>query len=326
MTSRSSRSSSRFWRPDQHGAWPMIISPVLVGLGWLVGLRSILGDTGPDALAHGFHGGAGTALTALSVTVAWVVGYLTFFAGGKLLQARASGNARIRQEARTPALVYGAVTVIAAVVAVLLQPHLLWWAVVFVPLTLIALAEIRRGTPRSLIAGVAETLASAFVVAVLASVGVGGAAPVVDGITLTSRFFSAAVIEAVPGAVWVTVLWLALYQVGTVLYVKTMIRKKGDHAWWVGSVVFHAAAVLAGLLSLTGDDLAVFPWLIAVVVLGWALWRAYAVPKDATSASPKTTWTPKKVGMAEIPVVVGITVAGLLAALMYDGPLVLFIG
>lgn len=304
----------------------MVIAPVLVGLAWLVSLRSIIDGTGPGALADGVHGGAGTALTALAVTVAWVAGYLTFFAGGKLLQAAGSGNVRVKKEARAPALTYGTVTVVAAVVAVLLQPHLLWWVVVFAPLTVIALAEIRRGTPRSLIAGVAETLASAFVVAVLASVALGGAVPVADGVTLTHRIFTVSVVEALPGSVWATVLWLAAYQVGTVLYVKTMIRKKGDRTWWTGSVVYHAVALLTGVLTVTTDALALFPWLLAVVVLGWALWRSWAVPRDATSTSPKNTWTPKKVGMAEIPVVVGVTVAGLLAALLYDGPVVLFIG
>ncbi|AGP30376.1 hypothetical protein A606_03625 [Corynebacterium terpenotabidum Y-11] len=303
----------------------MIIAPVLIGLAWLLGLRSILSDAAPDALASGFRGGVGTFLTALAVTVAWVVGYLTFFAGGKWLQARASGNTRIQDGARRPSLVYGAVTLVAVVCAVILQPHLLWWGIVFAPLTLIAVSEIRRGTPRSFIAGAAETVASAFLIPVLASVGVGSATPVVDGVTFTRSLFTTDVIEALPKEVWVTLLWLALYQVGTVLYVKTMIRKKGDRAWWIGSVAFHVAALAITVLTVTSDHLGLLSWFLAVMVLGWAAWRAYAVPKDATSAEPSTEWTPKKVGIAEIPVVVGITLACLLAAGLYDGPLVLFI-
>lgn len=322
----TSRPSSRFWRPDQHGAWPMIVAPVLIGLSWLAGLRSLIGDASTDGLGSGIHGGAGTWLTALAVTVAWVVGYLTFFAGTKWLQARASGNRRILDAARLPTLVYGAVTVVAALCAVVLQPHLLWWAIVFTPLTAIAVLEVRRGTPRSFIAGAAETVASAVVVAVLASVGVGSASPVTTGVTLTRNLFTADVIEALPREVWVTVLWLAMYQVGTVLYVKTMIRRKGDRAWWVGSVAYHVAALLIVLLSVTVDHLGLLPWLVAVVVFIWALWRSWAVPRDATATAPKAEWTPKKVGMAEIPVVVGVTVAGLLAALLFDGPIVLFVG
>lgn len=321
----TSRSRSRYWRPDQHGAWPMIIAPLLIGVAWLLSLRGLI-DT--SALGSGIHGGAGTALTALTVSVAWVVGYLTFFAGGKWIQARRSGNARIRDAARTPTLVYGSVTVVAAVAAVLLQPHLLWWAVVFAPLTLIALMETTRGTPRSLIAGVAETVASAFVIAVLASIGVGSSVPVVDGISLTRNVFSTDVVESLPREVWVTVTWLALYQIGTVLYVKTMIRKKGSKRWWVGSVVFHAVALLIALLTVTADNLALIPWILTVLALAWALWRSYAVPRDAQSGNPSgaPAWTPKRVGMAEIPLVLAVTLAGILAGALYDGPLVLFIG
>ena len=99
------------------------ILPVIVGIAWLCALRSIVSHAG--ALDSGFRGTAGTVLTVLAVTVAWVVGYLTFFAGGKWLQARSSGNTRIRDAARTPTLVYGAVTLVAVVCALLLQPHLL---------------------------------------------------------------------------------------------------------------------------------------------------------------------------------------------------------
>lgn len=302
----------------------MIIAPLIVGIAWLWTLRSIVSDAG--ALGSGLHGTAGTMLTVLAVGAAWVVGYLTFFAGGKWLQARSSGNTRVRDAARTPTLVYGAVTLVAVVCALLLQPHLLWWAVVFVPLTLIALMEISRGTPRSFIAGTAETVASAFLIAVLASVGVGSALPVTDGVTLTRNLFTADVVESLPAEMWLTLAWLALYQVGTVLYVKTMIRKKGDRAWWTGSVAYHVVALVIVLASVASAHMGILPWLLAVVVFGWALWRSYAVPKDATSAEPTTAWTPKKVGMAEIPVVIGVTMAGLLAAVLYDGPLVLFVG
>lgn len=302
----------------------MIIAPLIVGLAWLWALRSIVSDAG--ALGSGFHAGIGAVLTALAVAVAWVVGYLTFFAGGKWLQARSSGNTRIRVAAKTPTLVYGAVTLVAVVCAVLLQPHLLWWAVIFVPLTAIALMEINRGTPRSFIAGAAETVASAFLIAVLASVGVGASQPVSDGVTLTRNLFTAEVVDSLPAVMWWSLVWLALYQVGTVLYVKTMIRKKGDRAWWTGSMVFHAVSLVVVVFSVTSEHMGILPWLLAVVVFGWALWRSYAVPKDATSTEPKTAWTPKKVGMTEIPVVIGVTVAGLLAAVLYDGPLVLFIG
>ena len=200
------------WHPNQHGAWPMIVIPVIVGLFWGITLWDTVpaGDRG-----SGLHGSGGMWLTFLTITVAWVVGYHAFFAGGLWLTGRRSGNARVTADARRPTLVYGAVTLVAVIVSVVLQPHLLWWAVIFVPLTVIALFEVNRGTPRSLIAGVAETVASAFLIPVLTTVGIGSAAPVGTGITLTRSLFSTEVVTAVPTAAWVSAAWLALYQVGT---------------------------------------------------------------------------------------------------------------
>lgn len=311
------------WRPNQHGAWPMIIVPVIVGLFWGITLWDIVpaADRG-----SGLRGSGGMWLTYLTVTVAWVVGYLTFFAGGLWLTGRRSGNARVTGEARRPTLLYGSVTLVAVVVSVLLQPHLLWWAVVFVPLTAIALSEVNRGTPRSLIAGAAETVASAFIIPALATVGIGSAEPVSSGITLTRSLFSTDVISAVPAAAWVSAAWLGLYQVGTVLYVKTMIRKKGDPAWLNGSIVYHAVALVVVLGTVTVDLLGLLPWILAVIVFAWCLWRSWAVPRDAASGASGTTWTPKKVGTVEIPVTVAVAVACSAAAWLYDGPLVLWVG
>ena len=311
------------WHPNQHGAWPMIVIPVIVGLFWGI----TLWDTVPaEDRGSGLHGSGGMWLTFLTVTVAWAVGYHAFFAGGLWLTGRRSGNARVTADARRPTLVYGAVTLVAVIVSVLLQPHLLWWAVIFVPLTVIALFEVNRGTPRSLIAGVAETVASAFLIPVLTTVGIGSAAPVGTGITLRRSLFSTEVVTAVPTAAWVSAAWLALYQVGTVLYVKTMIRKKGDATWLTGSIVYHAVALVIVILTVTAEHLALLPWIVAVVVFAWCLWRSRAVPRDAASGASGTTWTPKKVGMVEIPVTVGVAVACSAAAWLYDGPLVLWVG
>jgi hypothetical protein len=311
------------WRPNQHGAWPMIVIPVIAGLFWGITLWDIIpaGSRG-----SGLHGSGGMWLTYLTVAVAWIVGYHAFFAGGLWLTGRRSGNARVTGEARRPTLVYGAVTLVAVIVSVLLQPHLLWWAVVFVPLTVIAVAEVNRGTPRSLIAGIAETVASAFILPVFATVGIGSSEPVGSGVTLTRNLFSSDVISAVPAAVWAAAGWLALYQVGTVLYVKTMIRKRGEPAWVTASVVYHAVALVIVLVSVKTDRLAVLPWLLAVIVFAWCLWRAWAVPRDAASGASGTTWTPKKVGMTEIPVTVGVALACSAVAWLYDGPLVLWVG
>ncbi|MEY8567093.1 YwiC-like family protein [Corynebacteriaceae bacterium 7-707] len=305
------------WVPNQHGAWPMVAVPPLVGVFWCLKIWDALA---PADRGEGLHGTAGMVLTFLAVTVAWVVGYLAFFAGGILMRAR---NATMRRRAVAPTVLYGAVASVAAVVALVLQPHLLWWSFVFLPLVAVAVYETWRGTPRSLASGIATTAASAFIVPVAATVGLGASVPVSGGVTWTSNLFTAAVVDALPPAVWVSFLWLLLYTVGTVLYVKTMIRKKGDAAWLAGSQVFHLAALLVVVGTLAVRYVHWAAWVVAVAVFAAALWRSRAVPASAAAGTP---WTPKKVGVREMPLHAGVAVAAVMAALFYDGPLILFIG
>lgn len=315
----------------------MIFSPVLVGLAWAVSLTSLIGSAGSGDRGPGGADMLRMSLTTAAVTVAWVAGYLTFFTVGKWLPARRSGNRRILRAAGVPLACYGSVTAVAVVCAVLLQPHLLWWAVVFAPLTVVSVYEIWRGTPRSLIAGAAETVTSALVIAALATTGPGSTSAVTGGITLTRNVFSSEVVASLPPELWVTVIWLALYQVGTVLYVKTMIRERGSRPWWRGSVAFHVVALAVTTATVFSGDLAVVPWLIAEAVMVRALWRSWSVPRQevfsrrteeatGTGGSRKPTWTPRKVGLAEVPLVVAVTVAGILTAILFNGPILLYIG
>ncbi|MGP9723837.1 YwiC-like family protein [Corynebacterium sp. AOP40-9SA-29] len=304
------------WIPNQHGAWPMVVIPPVIALFWCLKIWDTLT---PANRGDGLHGTAGMTLTFLAVTVAWTVGYLAFFAIGLFLRSR---NPTMRRRARTPALVYGTLAALAGLAALLLQPHLLWWVFVFGPLVAIAVYETWRGTPRSLASGVATTAASAFIVPVGATVALGASSPVGAGVTWTSNLFTPDVVDALPTAVWVSFLWLLLYTVGTVPYVKTMIRKKGDRAWLLGSQIFHLAALLIVVATLFVNHVHWAAWLLAVIVFAVALWRSRAVPASAAAGTP---WPPKKVGMREMPLHLGVTVACIMAALLYSGPLVLFI-
>ena len=314
--SASGRHGTNPWKPNQHGAWPMIAIPVVVGLFWMLKVWDTLN---PVDRGDGMDGTAGMVLTFLAVTIAWVAGYHAFFALGIWMKAR---NATLRNASRTPTLVYGVIAGAAAIVALLLQPHLLWWSVVFVPLVAIAIYETWRGTPRSLLSGVATTAASAFIVPVAATVGLGASRPVSGGVTWTSNLFTTEVVDAVPAAVWVTVAWLLLYTVGTVPYVKTMIRKKGDQSWLIGSQVYHLLALVAVVATFPVKYLHWAAWLVAVVAFAVALWRSRAIPASAAAGNP---WPPKKVGVREAPLHAAVALACLMAALFYDGPLMLFI-
>lgn len=304
------------WVPNQHGAWPMVVVPPIIGLFWCLKIWDSVGEVDRG---DGMAGSAGMIVTLIAVTVAWVVGYLAFFAGGLLLRSR---NETMRRRARVPSVLYGTVAGVAALVAVVVQPHLLWWVFVFGPLIGVAVYETWRGTPRSLASGAATTAASAFIVPVAATVGLGASAPVSGGVTWTSNLFTPDVVEALPAAVWVSFAWLLLYTVGTVPYVKTMIREKGNPTWLLGSQIYHLVALVVVVATVTVSYVHWLPWLLAVLVFAAALWRSRAVPASAAAGTP---WPPKKVGVREMPLHVGVTVACLTAALFYDGPLILFI-
>ncbi|MGO1948441.1 MAG: YwiC-like family protein [Mycobacteriaceae bacterium] len=316
MSKSTSKSGINPWKPNQHGAWPMVAIPPVIGIFWCLKVWDTL--TGADR-ADGLSGTTGMVLAYLAVTVAWVVGYHAFFALGIWIRAR---NGTVRRAAVTPSLVYGVVAAVAALAAVLLQTHLLWWVVVFGPLTAIAVYETWRGTPRSLASGVATTAASVFIIPVGATIGLGASAPVSGGVTWTSNLFTTEVVDALPAAVWVTTAWLLLYTVGTIPYVKTMIREKGNNAWLVGSQIFHLFALVLVAASIAVDHVHWAAWIVAVVVSAAALWRSRAVPASAASGTP---WPPKKVGTREIPLHAGVALACIMAALLFSGPLVLFI-
>ena len=75
---------------------------------------------------------------------------------------------------------------------------------------------------------------------------------------------------------------VGLYLVGTVLFVKTMIREAGDATYLRSSVAFHAVAVpVAGVIALP-----------LVLPFAWYLARAAVLPHR--------TMRPAQVGLVEI--------------------------
>src|SRR5690606_35434225 len=98
------------WVPNQHGAWAMLVVPVVVGAG-LAGPRPV-------------H-----ALLLLT----WVVGYLAFQAAGLWLRA---GR---RRRWWPPVRAYGLATAALGTVLALLAPGLAWWAPLYLPLLAVSL-------------------------------------------------------------------------------------------------------------------------------------------------------------------------------------------
>ena len=266
------------WVPNQHGAWAMLISPAALGL--IAGLVAwVRTDGSPLAL-----------LVFLAVLVAWFFGYFAFFAFGLAVKAR---NPRRRSRYLKPVYVYGAVSLAGIAVALLLQPQLLWWALPFAPLVVIAVGETLRGRGRSTLSGVSTTVASALLYPALVGVGSGSAA------------------GSVGVSAWAGMIFLAVYFSGTIPFVKSMIRERNNPRYLTASICYHVLAVFAvlGLVLLAPVGWAAAVLMVTTALL--ALVRAVYVP---VAAHEGADWNARRLGMAEVPVLL-VACAGVLATL-----------
>jgi hypothetical protein len=114
------RFSPRLWIPNQHGAWAMLLLPLLVG-----SLR------------------AGPRPVHLWLGAAWFLAYAAFFATGVWLRSR------LKPRYRPPVLVYGAATAVVGGGLLVAEPELARWAVVYAPLAAGSLAHSARRAERA---------------------------------------------------------------------------------------------------------------------------------------------------------------------------------
>lgn len=236
------------WVPNQHGAWAMLIVPFVVG---------VL-DAGPD-WRH------------IPLLFALLAGYLAFFAVGLWLRSRCKARYW------PPARAYGALAGVLGLVVIAVEPTLLRWAVVFLPLLAISLWCSWRRADRSLLNDGVTVLFASLMTVVVAGVG-------------DQRAGSAALagLAWLPGAdqphAWVLAGLLFAYFGGTVLYVKSMIRNRGERGMYLLSVVYHVVVCVPAIMA--------GPWLGALFVA--LAVRAAVVPRRW----PRLT--PAQLGFGEI--------------------------
>lgn len=267
---RSSKGGSAGWVPGQHGAWAMLILPFLVGL--IYGVQ----DSGLHAVT-------------LPLFALWMVGYFAFNALS--LWLKSGRQARYLKAVQ----VYGAASAALGAVVLLLQPALLTWVPVYAPLLGIGLwrAAVRDDT--SLLSRWVTVIAACLFCAVIFS----------DGFHV---FMGQLGTDVQAQRTAKATLILLAYFLGTVLYVKTMIRERGQVRWVTASVAFHAtctliAAWFAGLAPATQTPFtqtsltqAQVTWDVPVFLLLTTI-RAYAMPSFGPMQGRKIT--PKQVGLLE---------------------------
>ncbi|RNM14186.1 YwiC-like family protein [Nocardioides pocheonensis] len=132
------------WVPNQHGAWAMLASPLLVG-----------------ALA------GGVAWVQLPLAAFWFAGYFAFFATSLWLKSRR------RAKWFPPVRAYTVLSVALGVVVVFMQPGLTRWAPLFVVPLAIGLYAAAHRQDRALVSGLATTAGSALMTVVAYDAGPG---------------------------------------------------------------------------------------------------------------------------------------------------------
>lgn len=147
MTSTEPRTRTRRgpgWVPNQHGAWAMLASPLLVGV--LAG---------------------GVAWIHLPLAAFWFAGYFAFFATGLWLKARR------RAKWFPPVRAYALLSAALGIVVLAMQPGLLRWVPAFVLPLGIGLYAAAHRHERALLAGLATTAGSALMTVVAYDAGPG---------------------------------------------------------------------------------------------------------------------------------------------------------
>lgn len=202
----------------------------------------------------------------LPLLALWFVGYFAFFAAGLWLK---SGR---RPRYLPPVRAYGLAAVPLGAVVLLLRPDLALWAPLFAPLLLAGLWFAARRQDRSLPSGLATTLAAGLMTMVAFDAG--------DGTDWARAWTLTAVLVA--------------YFVGTLFYVKTMIRERDSVTYYRLSVGYHvvAAAVLA--------------------LVSWWLTLLFGLLALRAAVLPPRRLTPKQVGIGEIVANTAVVVVALL--------------
>jgi hypothetical protein len=160
---------------------------------------------------------AGGSWGSLLLLLGWLLAYLVSYYTTQWLRARR------KERFVAPLRLYLSLLVPVGLVLLVVEPWLSWGVVALLPFVVVNLHYARSGRPRAWQSGLASATA-ACLMAPLSYAFAGGA----DTATAVALF---------------VVTWL--YFAGSVLYVKTMIRERGDRRFLTASVAFHVFAVAA---------------------------------------------------------------------------------
>jgi hypothetical protein len=201
---------------------------------------------------------AGWTAAALPLLVVWLLGYVASYSGLMALKVR-------RRDRFVRSLRWsGALAVPFAIWLVVVDPWVVAWVPLFAVFSLVNVWFVRHRDERSWLNGAVSAVQASLMALLAYAVGGG------------SDWLRA----------WLLFAASAAYFVGSVLYVKTMIRARGERGPYLASVAYHCVvAVALGFASLGMG-----------VLFGWFAARAYLMPRLAQRRPVR----PMQVGIVEI--------------------------
>jgi hypothetical protein len=223
----------------------------------------------------------------LLLLLAWTAAYCTYFAATQWLR---SGR---KPRYRPPVIGHAAATAVLGLPLLATHPALLRWAPVIAVLLAVSLLYAARRQDRSW-GNDLVTIAAACLMTVVAA---GLTAPAPAGIVPPG---------ADDPAAWAATLVLGAYLVGTVPYVKSMIRERGERRTLAVSVGYHAVLLLAAVAAAVGGWGRPVGGAVLVVVAAGLLARAVLLPRRGRVR-------PAVIGAGEVVATVAVTVGTLLA-------------
>lgn len=210
--------------------------------------------------------GGGFAWVDLPLAAFWFVGYFAFFATSLWLKARR--RAKWWPPVRAYSIAAGALGLVVAA----MRPDLLVWIPAFILPLGVGLWAAAARRERDLLAGITTVVGSGLMTVVAYDAGSTGS---------LDRGWQLALVQF-------------LYFAGTVSYVKSAIRERGNRGFLALSVGFHLLATLA------------------MVPLSWWLVGLFAVLTIRAAITPLLAVSPKTLGIGEIVATVAVAVVSLL--------------
>lgn len=257
------RRKNQGWVPNYHGAWAMILVPPLLGL--------VIG---------------GASWRHLPLLALWWTGYFFFFAASLWLRSRR------KPRYLKATLTYGAITAVFGILTLIVAPYLLRWLPAFLPLVLIAAWAADHRKEREMASNISTIAAAGLMLPVVYHVSaanyagqaekfrcaVGAEGSGADSLLLWQGYARGWVCAHGFSTwvwVWIAAALVTAYFIGTALYVKTNIRKRGKPAWEWASRIYHALCLVAVCILAGLGAVRVLHALVWVMIIG----RAIAVPR-----------------------------------------------